>query len=235
MNFEFYDPDVDTTVHYGHLPHWFQNGATYFITYRLADSVPVTVHDALKAGRDNWLSRHGLSSGGPAWREQLKDLPGPIRKAYHIRYTDAFHDVLDQSYGACYLRSPELSAIVAGNLHHFDGARYDLAAFVVMPNHVHVLVGFRDGVTPVDQCYSWKKFTATGMNRKLGRSGRFWQDEGFDHIVRSEAHFWYYRDYIANNPRKAGLKPDEYRLYLPSLHPHTACADHTQEVHTQNP
>jgi REP element-mobilizing transposase RayT len=108
------------------------------------------------------------------------------------------------------LKRSELAAIVAENLHHFDGDRYLLADFVVMPNHVHLLLCLLGATDIEDQCYSWKRYTATQINRALGRRGRLWHEESFDHLVRTPEHFEYFRRYIANNPNKAGLRQHEY-------------------------
>ncbi|HSQ54279.1 MAG TPA: transposase, partial [Gemmata sp.] len=98
-------------------------------------------------------------------------------------------------------------------LKYFDGQRYHLAAFVVMPNHVHLLLGLIGDNTTTGICYSWKKFTATRINRLLRRTGHFWQGESFDHIVRSPEQFDYLVRYIANNPAKAALKTGEFAHY----------------------
>jgi len=79
--------------------------------------------------------------------------------------------------------------------------------FVVMPNHVHLLAAFPDEGSMLAQCESWKHYTATKINRFLGRSSRFWQQDGFDHLVRSVEQFEYLRAYIADNPRRAHLPP----------------------------
>jgi type I restriction enzyme R subunit len=103
-----------------------------------------------------------------------------------------------------------LAEEVARSLKHFDGDRYDLTDFVVMPNHVHLLVAFPDEQSMLAQCESWKHYTAAKINPALGRKGRFWQQDGFDHLVRSIEQFQYYRDYIADNPRRARLDEGEY-------------------------
>jgi putative transposase len=108
------------------------------------------------------------------------------------------------------LRRPELGQIVAKSLKHFDGDRYDLTDFVVMPNHVHLLAAFRDAEQMLEQCESWKHYTATQINRRLSRKGRFWQQDGFDHLVRSLEQFEYLRTYIADNPTKAKLRLGEF-------------------------
>jgi len=120
---------------------------------------------------------------------------------------------LDELHGNCPLRRPELSKIVADSLHHFNHDRYELSDFVVMPNHVHLLAAFPTVEGMLQQCESWKHFTATKINKALGRRGHFWQQDGFDHLVRSVQQFDYFRRYIAENPKKAHLKSGEYVWY----------------------
>jgi type I restriction enzyme R subunit len=85
--------------------------------------------------------------------------------------------------------------------------------FVIMPNHAHLLAAFPTPEAMGDQCAAWRRYTARHINQRLQQRGEFWQDEGFDHLVRSPEHFEYYRRYIAENPIKAHLRPGEYRLY----------------------
>ncbi len=115
------------------------------------------------------------------------------------------------------MRSPVLAQIVAASLRHFDGDRYELTDFVVMPNHVHVLAAFLDEKAMLEQCESWKHYTATQINRHLGRKGRFWQQDGFDHLVRTAGQFDYLRLYIAENPNKAKLREGEFVHYSKNL------------------
>ena len=82
-----------------------------------------------------------------------------------------------------------------------------------MPNHVHLLTCLLGSTEIEDQCYSWKKFTAAKINKALRQRGRFWQEESFDHLVRSPEQFDYFQRYIAENPRKAGLQAGEYLHY----------------------
>ena len=112
---------------------------------------------------------------------------------------------------------PELSQIVLDALRHFDEDRYLLTDAIVMPNHVHVLVAFRDEDAILAQCEGWKRYTARQINRTLGRSGEFWQVEQFDHLVRGPEQFEHLRKYIAANPKKAGLGAGKYRHYSRKL------------------
>jgi type I restriction enzyme R subunit len=103
-----------------------------------------------------------------------------------------------------------LARIVAESLLFFDGTRYRMGDFVVMPNHVHLLASFATEETMKTQCASWLHYTAVRINRALGQQGKFWQQEPFDHLVRSPTQYDYLRDYIARNPVKAGLKSNEF-------------------------
>jgi len=209
--FELFDPEADYDISIGsNLPHWFQNGVTYFVTWRTEDSIPSEVADNWHRARRQWLSRFDISPSEPNWKRKLAGLSKPNRKEYHQRFSVEYLQHLDQGYGKCELKKSELSKIVADSLRHFDGDRYHLGDFVIMPNHVHILVCLVGETELLAQCYSWKKFTATKINRSLGGKGRFWQEESFDHMVRSPAQFDAIRRYIADNPK--GLKTGEYLL-----------------------
>jgi REP element-mobilizing transposase RayT len=175
----------------GNLPHWRQDGATYFITFRTADSLP---QEKLK----QWLDER------TAW---LRANKGPYSAAQQRDYWEKFpariQHWLDQNYGDCMLRRADLQQIVTEALMHFHGDRYRLDEFVIMPNHVHALVA------PIGESrlsaimHAWKFFTALRINRKLNRHGAFWQKESFDHIVRTAKSLDKFREYIRANPRPA--------------------------------
>jgi REP element-mobilizing transposase RayT len=105
------------------------------------------------------------------------------------------------------LRNEKARAIVENALRHFDGERYHLDEFIVMPNHVHVLVIPLPPHELSDILHRWKSFTAKEINRLLGRSGPLWQKESFDHIVRSPESLQRFRQYIRDNPRRSGVPP----------------------------
>ena len=218
--FELFDPKREVTIREGKLPHWFQPGVTYFVTFRTYDSVPQTLLRAWHKRRDDWLRCHGFEPAGNSLKSQLRELPD-VEREYNARFTREFMNYLDRGYGACALRDERLAKIVAKSLRHFDGVRYRLGDFVVMPNHVHVLVCLLGEVEIEPQCKSWKRFTAKEINGVRGAVGRFWQEESFDHLVRSVAQFEYLQRYIAENPNKARLPTGEYLLQssLPDKHP----------------
>ncbi len=112
---------------------------------------------------------------------------------------------LDAGSGQCWLRDAKIAGIVEDALHYFDSERYRLQAWVVMPNHVHVLLTLLEGHSLSSIVHSWKSFTAKEANRALGREGQFWQVEYFDRFIRNEKHFVAALEYIELNPVKAGL------------------------------
>ncbi len=103
--------------------------------------------------------------------------------------------------------------MVADSLLYFDNTRYRMGDFVVMPNHVHLLCVFFGEDQMRKTFDSWQHFTATQINRSIGRSGKFWQGDPFDHLVRSLEQYQYLRHYIASNPERAHLSEGEYHYY----------------------
>ncbi len=205
-----FDPREEFTVVERRLPHWSQAGTVCFITFRTWDSMPEHVVRAWLAQRQEWLRTHGIDPALADWETRLRGLPRATQLAFAQFVSDRWNEHLDELHGACVLRHPRLAQIVAESLRHFDGDRYVLDDFVVMPNHVHLLVAFPSEESQLAQCDSWKHYTAVQINRELGRRGRLWQEDGFDHLVRSVEQFEYFRRYIADNPFRAGLRPGEY-------------------------
>jgi putative transposase len=171
--------------HYrGYLPHFDADSLIQLITFRLADSLPKAIFDELTAA----------ASGN-------SDLRLKIEAA------------VDGGLGSCALRDPRIATMVQDALRHFDGRRYKLLAWVIIPNHVHVMVEQMAGHPLGDIIHTWKSFTAKEANRQLGRSGAFWEADYFDRFIRDQAHFDIAVHYIHQNPVKAGLvaRADEWR------------------------
>jgi REP element-mobilizing transposase RayT len=204
----FFRPHDELHIHRGNLPHWRQANVTYFVTTRLADSMPQEKLREWQNRRDAWLSAHGLQKSG-----DIHTLPEDQQHEFHATFTMQWHQWLDAGYGECLLRRQDVRDILVKRL----TSEPSLDAWVIMPNHLHALVA------PADQTLggvlqSWKGGSAFDINRLLGRSGPLWQKEPYDHIVRSEAQFHHYRRYIAENPIKAGLQPHEYAVGLGGQH-----------------
>ncbi|HYT92991.1 MAG TPA: transposase [Gemmataceae bacterium] len=175
--------------------------------------MPKQVLERWLGERETWLVQHGIDPHAGDWKAALERLPLAEQHGFHRKLSARWEACLDECHGACVLRRPELRTIVADSLRYFDGERYLLTDFVVMPNHVHVLVAFPDAEQLTKQAYSWKHFTGVNINKVLGQRGRFWEVDGFDHLVRSADQFEYLRTYIAENPRQARLQPGEYIHY----------------------
>ena len=170
----------------GYLPHLDRPDTVQSITFRLADAVPTDV----LAG---WRTELKLSDQEDADDPRSAELRKRIE-----RYAD-------QGHGACWLRDERIAAIVQNALLRFDGERYRLLAWVVMPNHVHALIETLPEFPLSDVVQSWKSFTAKKANRVLKRTGRFWMEDYFDRYVRDEIHLSATASYIERNPVSAGL------------------------------
>ena len=206
--FELFDPDAEFFCRDGtNLPHWYQPAVTYFVTFRTEDSIPTDVRRRWHAERIDWLQRHGVSD----FKAEFQRLPIALRKEFHERFSRQYMESLDKGFGACVLARPELSSIVADSLFSFDSEKYRLGNFVVMPNHVHLIVCLLGETEIESQCTSWKRFTGRKINEALGKTGRFWQEESFDHLIRSPEQFAAIEQYIASNP--SHLNAGEYYLY----------------------
>jgi len=197
----FFNPYEEIRFTENLLPHWQQKGSTYFITFRLADSIPTRLRTRWEGERQVWLRFHP-----EPWKTQTE-------QEYHKRFTGAIECWLDAGHGSCVLRQNECASIVDGALRHFDGDRLVLISSVVMPNHVHSLF-VQNPTHPLEHLlHSWKTFSSRNINRLVGRSGTLWQRSYFDRLVRDEKHFRNCVRYIRRNPEKAHLKPGEYILY----------------------
>jgi REP element-mobilizing transposase RayT len=113
---------------------------------------------------------------------------------------------LDRGGGECSLAKPEMARIVADAFAQFEGIRYRLYAWCVMPNHVHVVFEPLGSHRLSGILHSWKSFTATAANRLLGRVGAFWQREYYDRLLRNGNEFNRAVRYVLENPERAGLK-----------------------------
>jgi len=181
-------------THRKNLPHWTQDECTYFVTFRLADSIPQSRIQDYEELRRKWEEHHQ-----PPYSEKE-------REQFNELFSEQVNEWLDAGAGSCCLKNPVISIIVADTLTHFDGDRYVLDEWVVMPNHVHVLVRPLGKNQLADILHSWKSFSANAINRKLGETGSLWKKEYYDHIVRDMEELVRIRKYIRSNPEKAGIR-----------------------------
>lgn len=204
-----FDPKAEFLIHENCRPHWSQAGTVVFITFRAHDAIPREVLLCWEREKQEWLRLRG-EIADEHWSKILPRLSEVQRAEFQKYFGQCRETFLDSCHGRCLLRRPDLAKIVADSLLHFDGSRYRLGDFVVMPNHVHLLAVFASPDSLVKQCDSWLHYTATQINRAIGERGKFWQPEPFDHLVRSPEQYEHLRKYIADNPSKARLTPGEY-------------------------
>ena len=183
------------------LPHWTCDAAIYWITFRLMDSLPQDKLKQWQAVRTIWLRHNPEPWDARQWRE------------YRARFGERLDDWLDAGYGSRALALPDIQAIVRDALLRFEGTRLSLHAGIIMPNHVH-LVMEPLGENKLNALMKGiKGASAHQANQCLGRTGQFWIDESFDHIVRSEEQYHHFVEYIVENPIRARLQAHEYWVY----------------------
>jgi REP element-mobilizing transposase RayT len=178
------------------LPHWSARHAVYFVTWHLADALPAEVLIRLRVERDRERSRIEKLRGA---------MTGAESATIERVYVDALEEWLDSSAGACVLGDSRCASIVRDALLHFDGVRYQLHAWCVMPNHVHVVFSSVPDFSVSTVLHSWKSFTSKEIHRLLGTSGTPWQAESYDRCIRNPAELEQKIRYVLNNPSKAEL------------------------------
>lgn len=213
IEWNFYDSSAEAAVSRRDLPHIDMPGAVTFVTFRLLDSMPANIVQKWHDEIDQWLKDHGLPT------HDIESILGSSRVDKKLKQElqrfrqRRWHQHLDDCHGNCELQCPEIRTHVIDSLLHFDGQRYDLDRFVIMPNHVHVLIQVRRGYLLLKLFREIQRFSARQINSMLGRNGDFWQGEPFDHVVRSAEQFEYLQTYIDNNPVKAKLKDGDFTLW----------------------
>ena len=173
----------------GCLPHFDGVAKPQFITLHSGDSIPVSVIDR--------------------WKNELKALPYEQER---ILLQSRIEKYLDMGYGSAALKQPNVAKMVQDSLLRYGGSRYELFAWVVMPNHVHWLMTRSEDQVLEDILQSFKSYTAHTANKMLSRHGKFWMDDYFDRHIRNEKHFAHTIRYIEQNPVKAKLckKPSDW-------------------------
>lgn len=199
--------DVENLRRATNLPHWHQNYKYVFITARLADSIPQEKLSILKEEKEIWMKKH----------------PQPWDAEMCVEYFEKFVKTvdkwLDNNYGNCLLKNPDNRKIVENALLFFDEVRYNLKAYVVMPNHVHILLQLYKGFDIENVMCSIKSFTAKKINERMNRKGRVWQSEFFDRIIRTEDHYKNVLKYIISNDESIAWIKDDAIPYYCELNP----------------
>ena len=168
----------------GELPHLYKEGGSYFVTFRLRDAVTPAYERILELDRMTWVK--------------------PFSKVNAAKISSACDAPL--RLGSCVLGQSAVARIVQDALLHFADVRYQLPAWCVMPNHVHVIFTPWQDFGPSDILHSWKSFTAKRAKELVQGDGSFWQREYYDHLLRSVGEFERAVRYVLENPVKARLR-----------------------------
>jgi putative transposase len=184
IHFHPLDPEKTVRIYRRNLPHWRQDGATYFVTFRLSDS----------------LLNHLVQELDCIRRMLIAENIHPTALMETDReYFRSMKRFLDQGHGACWLREPEIKHLVITAMGAFDLQRYEWGDYAVMPNHVHVLVRPLSDFDLEDVLHGWKGYTGREINRRFNRHGAVWQTESYDRLVRNSLEFERTCRYIRNN------------------------------------
>jgi putative transposase len=154
--FRRFNPRAAMRVYQRNLPHWRQPGATYFLTFRLGDSLPTEVVDEVRRERASWrqqLEKARAKHGGDVPEDLMDEY-----QAFLLRTYRRMEKVMDAGHGACMLRDASIRKIVNDALLYFHNQRYEMHSFVVMPNHVHVCVRPLEEWQPEELLKTWKGF-----------------------------------------------------------------------------
>jgi putative transposase len=202
--FEGLREDRPLTFYERHLPHWRQDGATYFVTFRLADSLPHSKLDELARIKLEWERTHPPPRSKVALEEWAR------MSFERVEFW------LDQGFGDCILRNEQHASRIIEALHYFDDSRYELDGYVVMPNHVHVVLRpVKPAVNSLEKILgSWKSYSSRRINTASNQQGAVWQDESHDRIIRDEEHLWRALRYIGRNLERSGFPRDSQRAWI---------------------
>ncbi len=175
------------------LPHWHRDCCIQFVTFHLADSLPASVRKELQTIKEQFIKDNPLP-----WSED-------VTSRFNRMFPSVINDYLDAGYGCCCLKQPECGEIMKNAIEYFDGDRYVIHRYVIMPNHVHILVELT-GLYGLSQiCKSWKNYSALHINRILGKTGEFWHHESWDRMIRNERHYENVVGYIEKNIKQGGV------------------------------
>ena len=180
----------------GRMPHWEKDSGLYFITFRQADALPKPVLKKI-AERHRILVAEETAGVRLLPKQQAEMAEFSPRK---------MEEYCDRGSGSCALADQRIAGATAAALRFRDGKHYRLLAWCIMPNHVHVVARLLPGADLATVLKTWKQFSSKAANLVLGQSGRFWQREYYDRLIRNEQEYSRAIRYVVENPIKAGLQ-----------------------------
>jgi REP element-mobilizing transposase RayT len=201
-DFRGLDENLPLRVYYRHLPHWRQDGATYFVTFRLDDALPQAKIRELQEMREKWEVENPEPRSKEVWEAFARDV------------TVKSERWMDEGYGACFFKSSRLAKLLSDALLHFNRQRYFIPCFVIMPNHCHLVIRPFEGHDLERILQVCKGYVAREINRAIGARRTVWQQESFDRIIRDEEHLYRVIQYIGMNPSRAGIAKENWFRWI---------------------
>lgn len=182
---------LNQLFHRRNLPHLHPSEGTFFITYRLADSLPKEIIESLSNEYKN---------------EKVEIIIQPNKHSYFVSF-DEYLDKYESDKN--YLSLPEIAEVNKNGIHHYDSKYYQLICYCIMSNHIHLVIKLTENAPDLSKImHSIKRYTAKESNILLDRKGAFWAQESYDHLVRNSNELRTIVNYVVNNPVKAGLTKD---------------------------
>ena len=198
--FQAFNPYAPVHIYRRNLPHWRQPGTTYFVTFHTIDSLPQQALDELQQLRTDWLAKHRANDE----QNKLQQLVAARAESW-----------LDQGHGRAPFHSLRSREVAYEALQYFHKDRVHLGAFVIMPNHVHVIARPLGDHSLEKWLGSVKGFSTRQVNKLNNEQGPIWGQECFDRIIRDTTHLNNCIRYIGRNPSKANLDPHvSHRCWL---------------------
>jgi len=210
--FTAFNEHAPVEVYYRNLPHWHQDGATHFVTFRLADSIPRAVLEQWNDERILWLTAHGITNRMERGERETaySTIDPKQRRNFERQNNRRLFTELDQCHGCCLFKNTEARNILQGAMLHHNGQHYSSGDFVIMPNHVHWIIQPLENSRLWKSMQSIKRFVSTQLTQLKQHEGKLWQSETYDHLIRDRIELERIRKYIADNPRKAHLREHTY-------------------------
>ena len=196
------DPQLPIERYERHLPHWRQLGATYFVTFRLGDSLPQEKLQILDEMRKQWLATPSEARTDP----QAKNYAKAVFQRIEIW--------LDAGYGACWFREQRFADELRRAIFHRHESQYRVPVGAIMPNHCHLVIRPFDSFELEDLLGEIKSVVARFINRDHGSTGQLWQQESYDRIIRDTEHLHNVVQYIGRNPARANLPHEQWRRWV---------------------
>ena len=185
-----------------HMPHWRQDGATYFVTFSLADAIPANKQHEIESIKREWELRHPPPHSERDWLDYAKSV------------YDLSENALDAGYGRCWFRNSSHIEELKRSLLHFHQQHYELGCYVIMANHCHLAMRPFEEIELEDELGAIKRTTSRFVNQREGLTGPLWTQESYDRIIRDEEHLYRVLQYIGNNPAKAGLPEPQWQRWI---------------------